>query len=656
MKITLCTSPHLDRSPFFDGRDRHADNRPLPFAQTFLPMGLLSIAAAVKDIAEVGIFDINKQVNAGNLPLSRDLYRQSAEQILGNDPDLVGFMTDCDSFHHVIRICSSLKALRPRVTIVLGCVHASYNAVEILTRYAFIDYIVRGEGEVAFRQLVEALAGRRAIGDVGNLSYRSGGGIERTADLALIADLDSLPWIDPDLAGLAPGDAVWVEIGRGCPFKCNFCVTAPYWQRRHRIKSPDRIIAELRMFRDIYNRRDFNFTHDLFTTDRRWVLKFCAAMKKADLGVEWTCSSRTDTLDEEQLAAMAAVGCRDIYFGVEAGSDQMQQAIDKSLNLGVARQIITLCHRYGVSTTVGFIAGLPGESAASLSGTLHEAAAYLQLDQTTVHLFGFGPYRGSTNFDAIESELVPELEFVDFPLGDLTDAENRALVQSHRDVFARYSRLAAHKQDNLVRTLEVAEEYFPILNALPALTAYFHEQGVDPYDQLCAWADWLARGDVQRSVAPRHSHLGSIADFLDFATYFAVDRGHGGDRFDEILRWEMTKQCFRSEAPETRLGDRLADAADIGVNPTIRIEQFRYAPNFAPQADPVAQSFAFLRRRNGEAEVVRVGPMALGLIDLARTGARPSDIGGEGQAAGADQAVRNIFTELTDRELIFVDR
>ena len=204
---------------------------------------------------------------------------------------------------------------------------------EILRRYDFIDFIIRGEGEVAFRQLVEAMTSNRPITDVGNLTHRQEGSILSTAELPLIQDLDDLPFVDLGLVDLDPEDALWVEIGRGCPFKCNFCVTAPYWHRKHRIKSPERIIQEFVFFRDRYHRRDFNFTHDLFTTDRRWVLKFCAAMEAAAIDVTWTCSSRTDTLDEELLAAMAKVGCRDIYFGVETGTAEMQQAIDKGLGL-----------------------------------------------------------------------------------------------------------------------------------------------------------------------------------------------------------------------------------------------------------------------------------------------------------------------------------
>jgi len=653
MKIILCTSPHLDRSALFDGRDRQPSQEPVAFAQTFLPMGLLSLAAAVDDLATVSIFDINKHINAGTVPLDGHLYDEAADRILSGLPDLVGFMTDCDSFHHVIRVCSSLKARRPSLTIVLGCVHASYNAAQILSRYTFVDYIIRGEGEVAFRQLIESIGGTRPLGEVSNLTYRSGGEVSRTADTALIPDLDTLPWIDPELVSLEPADAVWVEIGRGCPFKCNFCVTAPYWNRKHRIKSPERIIAELTMFRDRYHRRDFNFTHDLFTTDRRWVLKFCDAMARAGLGVSWTCSSRTDTLDEEQLAAMSAVGCRDIYFGVETGSAQMQKAIDKSLGLAEARDIIALCHRYGVSTTVGFIAGLPGENAASLQGTLSEAAAYLQLEHTTVHLFGFGPYRGSTNFEAIEHRLVPELDFVDFPLDTLTSNENRALIASHRDVFARYSRLAEHREEGFVRTLEVAEEYFPILNSLPTVTAYFHEKAIDPFDQLNAWAAWLAQRSSSADAASYHSHLGGISDFIEFASHFAVERGVGGERFDEIIRWESLKQSFRSVAPETRWGATNGEGPHAGINPTIHIETFRYAPEFAEAAEATPQSFAFIRRRDGQVCVVRVGPLALKLIELARVGE------GELEAIARDapakgQAVREMIAELAANELVFL--
>lgn len=669
MKVTLCTSPHLNRSPLFDGRDAYTDVANLPLAQTFVPMGLLSLAGAIAGPGmRVRIFDLNKTINSGAVPLNGDLYSVAAEMILSDAPDVVGFMTECDSFHHLVRICSSIKARAPRTAIVLGCVHASYNATQILQRYPFIDYIVREEGEVAFPQLLEAIRGERRLAAVGNLTYREDGEIRTQASLPLIPDLDTLPFPDMSLVTLDPTDAVWIEIGRGCPFKCNFCVTAPYWSRRHRIKSPQRILSELRFFRDAFARRDFNFTHDLFTTDRRWVLKFSAALAEADLGVTWTCSSRTDTLDEEQLAAMAKAGCRDIYFGVETGTVEMQSAIDKGLGLSESRQIIDLCHRHGVSTTVGFIAGLPGETQETLAGTLREAASYLRMDRTVVHLFGYCPYRGSSNFVNIESSLVPEIQFVDFPLDKATDAENRALIQSHRDVFARYSRLAGHREAGFDTILEVAEEYFPILNSVPHVTRYLAEAGIEPYDQLCAWARWLSSQRNSASERNYDAHLGSIGDFLDFAAELRASRGLGGEAFDDLLKWERMKQLFRSEAPGTQLPiDVAADGqgSRMRLNPTVRVEQFRHAPEIdTPAADGAPVSVAFLRRRDGGAGIVRVGLLATAIMQVAGETGHPSRLtaalGDLVPAGGAPderhmRSVRSTLDQLVTSEVVFLN-
>ena len=668
MKVTLCTSPHLNRGPLFDGRDKYVEVGSLPLAQTFVPMGLLSLAGSVAGVdVTVQVFDINKQVNAGAVPLNREFYPSAAEAILAGAPDVVGLMTDCDSFHHVLRMCSSIKARAPNTTIVLGCVHASYNASQILHRYSFIDYVVKGEGEVAFAQLLEALRGKRSVRDVGNLWYRDKGEIRFGLDLPLIPDLDSLPMPDMSLVSLDAGDAVWIEIGRGCPFKCNFCVTAPYWNRRHRIKSPQRILTELRFFRDRFGRRDFNFTHDLFTTDRRWVLKFSAALAEAELGVTWTCSSRTDTLDEEQLAGMAKAGCRDIYFGVESGTAGMQAAIDKGLGLDEARRIIDLCHRYGVSTTVGFIAGLPGETEETLTGTLLEATSYLRMNRTAVHLFGYGPYRGSNNFADIERELLPELHFVDFPLDKETDTQNRALIQAHRDVFARYSRLDYHRKEGFDEVLEVAEEYFPILNAVPQTHGYLIEAGVEPYDLLFSWARWLTKMRRSQPEGFYHAHQGSIDDFLAFVVEFAELRGIGGDRFDDLLRWERLKQLFRSRAPETLLpSDMVATGGpQIRLNPTARLEQFRHAPPVEAEGeDHSPASFAFFRRRDGEASIVRVGSLATAVMEIASNAcdvsgltSRVEELVGSDNAPSEERAetVHAILEQLIANEVVFLN-
>lgn len=201
------------------------------------------------------------------------------------------------------------------------------------------------------------------------------------------------------------------------------------------------------------------------TTDRRWVIDFCSKLAASDLEVTWTCSSRTDTLDEEQIHWLRQAGCRNIYFGVETGTADMQKAIAKDLDLDEAQEIIGKTVASGIAVTVGFIAGLPGESSETLQGTLREGMRFLSLPQSTVHLFGYSPYRGSVNYERICDDLVFDPHFVDFPLGEDTHRENCSLMMARLNLFSRYSWPNSYRDLDLgvVRT---AEEFFPIVNAL----------------------------------------------------------------------------------------------------------------------------------------------------------------------------------------------
>src|SRR5215218_9220217 len=105
MKTVLVTSPHLDHSVYHQGHDRAPSRGQVRYAQCFAPMGLLSLAGAAGPGANVLIRDINKAINEGVIPLTRYFYEATAEWLMEGETDLVGFMTDCDSFHHTLKIC-----------------------------------------------------------------------------------------------------------------------------------------------------------------------------------------------------------------------------------------------------------------------------------------------------------------------------------------------------------------------------------------------------------------------------------------------------------------------------------------------------------------------------------------------------------------------
>lgn len=615
MRVTLATSPHLNHGSIQEGVLPLGGGPQL--AQTFVPTGLLSLAAAASDLAEFAIADVNKAINSGRLPMAPGFYEEAAELLVEGAPDVLGFMTEADSYHHVLRICENVRKKAPGTRVVLGGPHATPVAWDTVDRFPYIDYVVTGEGEQAFGQLLDCLDSDREP-DSGNLVLRRGGRTTATHQLPLVADLDTLPVPDYSLVGIDEGDGIFVEIGRGCPFRCSFCLTAPYWQRKHRIKSPARIIKELKQLISVTGRTDFNFTHDLFTTRRLWVIDFCRSLVDSGLEVTWTCSSRTDTLDQEQIDWMARAGCRNIYFGVETGTSRMQAAIAKNLDLDQARRIIGATVEAGIGVTVGFISGLPGETAQSLAGTLHECFRYLSLPDSLVHLFGYNPYRGSADYEKVKSSLVFDPYYVDFPLGQEIHTANGKLMETYPGIFSRYYWPAAYPDLDL-GLLRASEEFFPIVNALRDLMLAVVNDGADPMALLSEWASWIAaKNDARGSRGGRYR--GSIADFLDFLEPL-VRRGPDDGPLAERVRWERLKNALRTVSmPAAAVGPAGEGTAWIRANPTATKATFSYAPDFRRTTRSAGEEFVFYRKLDGDPGIVRLSGLASVAIDLAESG------------------------------------
>src|SRR5262249_11540905 len=152
---------------------------------------------------------------------------------------------------------------------------------------------------------------------VPGLTYRSKGQPRRTPNAAVIKDLDALPTPAYHLTGeLRGAPRATLEMGRGCPFSCTFCSTNDFFRRNFRLRSPERILQDMRSLAVAYGVSDFDLIHDMFTVDKRRVVVFCKAMIASGEKFTWACSARTDCVDEELLELMAEAGCQGLFFGI----------------------------------------------------------------------------------------------------------------------------------------------------------------------------------------------------------------------------------------------------------------------------------------------------------------------------------------------------
>lgn len=513
LKVRLSTSPHVRHPAVLERDFEPADDLMYGFA----PVGLLSLIAVIRETLGFTpeLFDLNRRITDGSVPLGPGFYNRMAELLAAGAPDVVGLMTECDSYHHVLQICEAL-ARRCNARIVLGGPHATAVARETLAAVPAIDAIVLGEGERSFVALLEAYESGDGAAISGVLRRGPDGAPIGGGDGALVDDLDELPMPAYDLYVPDPGEEIFLEVGRGCPFKCTFCSTAPFWRRRHRVKSPARILAEIERVVALYGPRRLHFTHDLFTTDRKWVLAVCDALVDAGVPVAWTCSARTDLVDDALLAAMAAAGCNAIYFGVESGSARILKTIQKEVDLNRSLRALERCVAHGINPNAGFILGFAADAEDSARDTFDAYVKAIETGCKPTHIFGYCPFAASAMYPELDT-LRFTGHFLDFPLGVALDMANRAYIARQPELFASNFRpVASGLWAISPGFVEGIDEFSPLVEAAtwPALALARQRGGM--FEVYCAWLDWIGSANAARGASSFRHWYGSPAMFCRF--------------------------------------------------------------------------------------------------------------------------------------------
>jgi radical SAM superfamily enzyme YgiQ (UPF0313 family) len=363
-----------------------------------------------------------------------------APKILASGSDIYGFSSICSSYPLTIRIAECIKRERPETTILFGGPQASVVDRETLAAFPFVDFVLRGEAERSLPLFLNEWSGRRNFAAVPGLTYRSPFGVVRNASAPVIDDLDSLPLpayhLTDDLRGATYAP---LELGRGCPYACTFCSTNDFFRRKFRVKSPPHMLAEMRAIAAKYGVRQFELAHDMFTVDRRRVVDFCRHLIDSGEKFEWTCSARTDSVDEQLLELMADAGCVSVFFGVETGSSRMQRIINKDLDPDYAKLMIDTAERFGIRTTVSLIMGFPEETMADLSDSVGVYMHSLRLPRSTPQLSLLAPLAATPIHLQHKNQMV--LEEIGSGMshqGRIQNTADRDLIRSYPDIFPNF--------------------------------------------------------------------------------------------------------------------------------------------------------------------------------------------------------------------------
>lgn len=348
MKVLLVNPPHA-----------FSPENPLGGAGLCLPpLGLLSVAAYLR-AAVPGLALRVLDCPASGLSVEA-LEREAAAFA----PDLAGFSVHTGTFTASLAAAAAVKKAAPSCYTVAGGHHASVRPVQCLKGF---DAAVVGEGEKTFAELAKRLAGGSPPGGLPGLVRSPADPPSRPEPL----DIDALPFPARDLVDLSayrPSLFAYSRLpvtsmvtSRGCPYACGFCSKSVFGSSL-RAQSAGRVLAEMRYLAENRGVREITFQDDTFTADRERVLRLCALLREARLGLTWSCMTRVDLVDPELLGAMRAAGCFSVAFGVDGADDSACGLMGKGFDAARAAGAVRAARAAGLETRAYFILGYPGET------------------------------------------------------------------------------------------------------------------------------------------------------------------------------------------------------------------------------------------------------------------------------------------------------
>lgn len=344
MKVALLASPY----PLAEG--------PSP------PLGLCYAAAAF-EAAGANVCILDYMVRAWSA-------EKMEAELAAFGPDIIGTNSVTLNFNAAAGILKTAKQLFPNAVTIMGGPHVSFDYENTLRRFPEIDIIVVGEGEKTIAELVPVIGDRKAWPAVAGIAFKDGEAVCFTGPRDLIADLNTLPLparhLLPMSRYLAMGFPASIITSRGCPGKCIFCQGRRMVGSRVRNRDARRVVDEIENLLAFGFDR-INFADDFFTSNARRVREICSEIERRGLSFRWTVFARADSVTPEMLAEMRHAGCDTIFFGFESGNQEMLDRIGKTITLDRVRRAVADSKAAGMRVFGSFIAGLPGETAETLS-------------------------------------------------------------------------------------------------------------------------------------------------------------------------------------------------------------------------------------------------------------------------------------------------
>ncbi len=393
MKILLINPPWL-----ISEKSLHKD------IDVFQPLSLAYIAAVLEKYSyEVSILDAvaenYEQISKfdGDLFYCGMAFNDICNYVRERTPDIVGITIPFTAqSRSAFKVASIIKKLNEDIITVAGGPHVSARPADCLKNN--IDFVVIGEGEYAFLELVQEIEKQMSLQSEDYFKNIKSIAFLDTKDIPcvtqprpFISDLDSLPFPARHLLPMQKyfeaqskhrysrhisERNISVFTSRGCPFSCIFCSIHLTMGKKWRGRSPKNVVDEIEHLIKKYNITYIEFEDDNMILRKNRMVQICDEIIRRGLQFKWRTPNgvRADTLDEDLLRKMKATGCEELWLAPESGVQRViDEIINKHMKLDKVVDVIKICLNLGIKVNCFLVIGLPGETKEEIKKTLELA-------------------------------------------------------------------------------------------------------------------------------------------------------------------------------------------------------------------------------------------------------------------------------------------
>jgi radical SAM superfamily enzyme YgiQ (UPF0313 family) len=464
----------------------------------------------VREINPVEIIEFT--INQTTDSIVGELYKQEA--------DLIGFSTYIWNIEETLKIAKTLKIVSPNIKILLGGPEVSFDIYSIMEENSYIDYIIYGEGEETFMDLISG----KPLNDINGLAYRNEKRqIVINSPRELIHDLSSIPSPYETLGDEFKNKIVYYESSRGCPFYCKFCLSST-------IKGVRYFPIE-RVKRDIFNLikggvSQVKFVDRTFNANKKYskeIMEYIMELDPENINFHFEVTAHLMENDTLEFLKKPKEGLFQFEIGVQSTNKKTIDAIGRVTDFDKLRTVTKRIKSYrNIHQHLDLIAGLPYENYDSFRKSFNNV---YDIRPEKLQL-GFLKLLKGSELRINEKEY--GFKYLDVPPYEVL--ENN---------FIKYSEILKLKMIEDLVEKYYNEGYFT--HSIEFLIKNFYETPFDFYEDFSIY--W----DRQRLDKVSHSRNSLYQILLDF--YLCKNYNHT-DSFKELLKYDYIYNNKKITLPE----------------------------------------------------------------------------------------------------------